>query len=175
MRATKTQYPCKTLATPYLLSCTNLNSYLSEYFKSNKFEVIRVCDKQFQFLKLVDKKVSKITDSLKPQLVRESSKCRDPSYSSVLSKELQATARELKYDDDIIIRRADKTNSFVILNRSECKAKLDVSLYDDRKFKKITRNSVTTLKTDVNRLIKSAKSQSNCTVLNPSFGEFKPG
>ena len=62
----------------------------------------------------------------------------DSYYSSgrskVLSKEHLTAAKELSTNKDIIIRKADKSNIYVILNYEDYKIKLDNILGDTSKF-----------------------------------------
>ena len=78
---------------------------------------------------------------------------------------------------DIVIRKADKSEVFVILDASEYHAKAAEILNDDSKFKPIIRNPIEQLEREANDLIDSA----NKHVKNDRFrlhritGEFKPG
>ena len=76
---------------------------------------------------------------------------------------------------DIVIRKADKANIFVILNRTDYKRKLDVILNDTNKFKRISKNPTNELKIKVNKLIGRANHGKENKVLTPIIGEFKPG
>ena len=53
---------------------------------------------------------------------------------SLLTKELQTAARELRKNPDIIIRRADKSNTYVVLNKSDYDTKIRDILSDQTKF-----------------------------------------
>ena len=48
----------------------------------------------------------------------------------LLSKEDYACIKKLKNDDSIIIRKADKSNTFVILNKTDYTDKLNLILND---------------------------------------------
>ena len=86
------------------------------------------------------------------------------------------TAKSLKNHPDIIIRRADKSNIAIILNRTGYKTKLDNILQDINKFKRITSNPINSLKVNVNKLIATInKKNNNNTILSPIIGEYSPG
>ena len=113
--------------------------------------------------------------NLKSQLLAESTKCRDPKPSKLLSKELYEAAKELKNHDNIIVRRADKSNTYVVMSKNEYYEKLDAILSDESKFQKITRNPITHLTKDVNKLIKEANGNQETKILQPITGHYKPG
>ena len=85
------------------------------------------------------------------------------------------TAKELKNNPDIIVRRADKSNIFIILDRTESKDKLDVILNDISKLKKITKNPILTLKTSINKLINKINKNKPTKIFKPITGEYAPG
>ena len=80
-------------------------------------------------------------------------------------------AKSLKTNPNIIIRRADKSNTFVILDRIEYKTKLDAT----SKLKKNTRNPINTLKISVNKIISSINKRTGEKTLQPIIGEYNPG
>lgn len=41
------------------------------------------------------------------------------NYSSILTPQLKNAAKELKNNPDIVIRRADKANTYVILDKAD--------------------------------------------------------
>ena len=92
-----------------------------------------------------------------------------------MNRELFKAASELKNHPNIIVRRADKSNSFVVMDRDSYKAKLDLVLSDASKFTKLTKNPITDLKIKANRLIKLANNNMTPKILQPIVGEFKPG
>ena len=116
-----------------------------------------------------------INSNLKPQLIAESTKCRDKKSSRILTPELRNAASELKNHKDIIVRRADKANNYVIIKRYEYNGKLDAILSDTTKFKRITRNPIKELIVDVNRMIKQVNGSNESKILKPIVGEYKPG
>ena len=97
-----------------------------------------------------------VHSNLKHLLSTESVKQGDFNHSTILPKHRLLAAKSLKTNPNIIIRRADKSNTFVILDRIEYKTKLDTILSDTSKLKKFTRNPTNTFtKISVNKIISS--------------------
>ena len=59
----------------------------------------------------------------------------------------------MKEKDDIIIRKADKLNIFVVLYKSEYLNKINHILNNDSKFCKVNRNTTVKMKADAIKLI----------------------
>ena len=83
---------------------------------------------------------------VKEQLQAESTKQRASGRGSLLTPELRRAAKELRENEDIVIRRADKSDIFVILNRSDYLEKVETLLQDSSKFLRIRRNSIDQLR-----------------------------
>ena len=81
-------------------------------------------------MKLEERDIVDVCENLKPQLIGESSKCRQKSRSKLLPKELWEAAKQLKEHERVTVLRADKTNCYVILNKDEYKSNLDSILKD---------------------------------------------
>ena len=69
-------------------------------------------------LKLYDAGKVAMDPNLRSQLLAESTKCRDQTSSQFMNRELFKAASELKYYPIIMVRRADKSNSFVVMERN---------------------------------------------------------
>ena len=54
--------------------------------------------------------------------------------------------REFLDNEDIIVRKADKNNTFVIMNRSDYMEKLDLIVNDENKFRKLDKDPTEALK-----------------------------
>lgn len=121
-----------------------------------------------------DNKVT-IKGDLKGELVGEGNKLRGNSNSKLLTKELKEAAKQLKENDRIIIRRADKSPIFVILDKEEYFSKLSGILSDTSKFQKIKEDPTKKLKAKVNRDIKSANAVIDGVHFQTIVGEFSPG
>ena len=76
---------------------------------------------------------------------------------------------------DIIIRRADKSNIYVILDRDQYIDKLNSILNDQTKFQQIRRDPTEQLKTKVNKLIEANNAVINHHHINKIIGEYSPG
>ena len=98
--------------------------------------------------------IIEINPNLKDQLRSESTKRRGKTNSSILTPKLKAAAKSLREDSTIVIRKADKSNMYVIMDRGEYDQKLREILSDESKFEKITRNPVDELKKKAYKIIK---------------------
>ena len=128
-------------------------------------------------LKLKEKDIVTVSDSLRDQLRSENTKERhhNDRTNTILTKELRFAANSLKANYDIVIRKADKVNIYVIMNKDEYKRKLDEILSDHRKFKKIKKNPIPTLKIAANKLINRANFRQKEKIFSPIICEYKPG
>ena len=82
-------------------------------------------------------------------------------------------AKDLKKYPEIIVKGADKSSLFFIMNRNEYKAKLYQISSDSTKFNILTKNSIKELKTRINKLIKIADSNNEPRIFQPIVDEFK--
>lgn len=126
-------------------------------------------------LKLEEKGKLSINPDLQEQLQAESTKCRSNKGGQLLSKELREAAKELKNTPGLVIRRADKSSIYVLINEEEYKEKLNNLLNDTTKFKTITRDPTEKLKTKVNKLISTVNAASGQVHIPPIVGEYSPG
>lgn len=116
-----------------------------------------------------------IHPDLREQLRGESTKQRCFRTSKILSQELRQAASELKQHPDIIIRKADKANIYVILNKDDYLSKLNSILNDRSKFQLITRDPTEPLQRKANKLIASANAVIGQRLLTPIVGSYTPG
>ena len=128
----------------------------------------------YKLLALEEKGSISINSHLADQLRAEATKNRDFTKSTIINKDLSTIAKNLKHHPDIIVRRADKANIFVIMDRSEYKNKLDHILSDPLKFRKITKNPILTLKSLINKLIATVNKDQPTKILSPITGEHSP-
>ena len=119
--------------------------------------------------------IIEINPNLKDQLRSESTKRRGKTNSSILTPKLKAAAKSLREDSTIVIRKADKSNMYVIMDRGEYDQKLREILSDESKFEKITRNPVDELKKKAYTIIKSVNQKCNKKLLKEPIGDFEPG
>ena len=110
-------------------------------------------------------------------LTAESTKHRNPSNNSqeVLTPKLRQAAANLKNNKAIIIRRADKASTYVILNRIDYIEKLNTILADTTKFRRIKKDPTNKIKSEANGLISIHNSVIGCTKIPKIIGDFKPG
>lgn len=106
-----------------------------------------------------NKKVTTSPD-LQAEFIRESNTIRGHHRTSLLTPELKEAAKQLRENKDIVIRRADKSSLFVVLDKDDYMDKINAILHDESKFKRITRNPTNNLKNELNRIIR----QNNKTV-----------
>ena len=112
-------------------------------------------------------------DRLKCELKRFGLKER-PNYSKdLITKEQYTKLKELRNNNAIVIRKADKNNTFVILNREDYKEKLQGLISDPTKFRKINKDPSQQIKTEMNKIIKEANKTS--PILPTIEGHHEPG
>ena len=126
-------------------------------------------------LDLKSKKQIDIKPELADRLRSEGTKHRNPIHNSILSNSLKAAAKTLRNNNDIVIRRADKSAIYVIMNRSEYISKVNDILKDTSKFKQISKNPIDQLKQDVNQLIETQNAVIDDIKLPKIIGDFQPG
>ena len=125
--------------------------------------------------KLQTQEIITVDPNLKDLLKAEGLKNRSPKHKSILTKELKAAAKELKNNPDIIIRRADKANMYVILNKIDYDDKIHQILKDTNKFKRLSKDTTDNLKKSVNALISANNAEIGSKKLTKITGEYKPG
>jgi len=69
--------------------------------------------------------------------------------------------KELKINPDIIIRKANKSNNFVIFDKEDYRSKLDAILSDSEKIIRVTKDPTKILKQRINKLIDNINATSN--------------
>lgn len=78
---------------------------------------------------------------------------RGHKCSSILTPEMKAAAKELTDYENIVIQRADKSSTFVILDKHDHLSKMATILGDRNKFKVVTKNLTNDIKTKINKII----------------------
>ena len=109
------------------------------------------------------------------QLRGEATKVRGDGRSTLLNPRLWEAAKSLRNNEEIIVRKADKCNMFVVMDMDKYKSKLDSILSDTTKFEIVNRDPVKNLKVEVNNIIKSINRECKKGVMEPLIGEFSPG
>ena len=125
-----------------------------------------------------DKKV-KVKPEIKPQLLAEATKNRSTGRSKkrreLLPPRLKEAAKKLRQDENIVIRRADKTSIYVILDKKDYDEKINCILSDGNKFQKIRADPTDSLKKRVNKLISAANAEIDGVHFREITGDYKPG
>ena len=116
-----------------------------------------------------------IHNSLADQLRAESTKHRNPPNCNILNPKLRQAANRLQSNKDIIIRRADKSASYVVLNRSDYLDKINDLLSDQSKFKIVNKDPTNDIKVKANKIISCINATSNNCNLSKIVGEYQPG
>ena len=118
-----------------------------------------------------------VNPDIQEQLQAESTKNRSQLRRPALEPRLHRAAKQLRENPDIVIRKADKSQVFVVLDAKEYYSKSDEILNDKSKFTPISRNPVEKLKREANDLIDAANKHVKSD--QPRFqrvtGEFKAG
>ena len=92
-------------------------------------------------------------DRLKSELKTFGLKKSKQYEKDILSPEDYKKLKQLLKDDDIITRKADKSNVFVIMYKKDYCNKLKTLISDENKFKKIKNNPILDIKRRINSLI----------------------
>ena len=119
-----------------------------------------------------DKKVE-VRRELQDELIGEGAKLRGVTKSKILTPELREAGRQLRDDERIIVRRADKSPIFVILDKNEYISKMEDILSDEEKFTKISQDPTNKLKANVNRLIDFANTLIGVSISVRSGNPFR--
>ena len=152
------------------LNC-HLQSPVDIYNRKVELEILYESLLDLQTQKIID-----ISPELQDQLRAEGSRHQCNSKSSLLTPELRASAKSLRENNNILIRRADKSSTFVILNREDYKKKIQDILKDGSKFQKITKNPCDNIKSKVNNLIDRAATETGQYIpLTKIVGDYSPG
>ena len=121
-------------------------------------------------LKLKDDKIVEVNPNINDQLKAEGGKQRGSGKSTLLTSKMRETAKSLRTNNDIIIRRADKSNIFVILDTDTYKDRLDRIINDKTKFKIVSSNPTGELKKEANALIERSNG-----LFKEIIGDYYPG
>ena len=116
-----------------------------------------------------------IDPNLQEQLQAESTKIRHRPTTGLLSPRLREAAQQLRDNENIIIRRADKAMTYVILDRATYLSKCSDILQDTSKFVQISRNPTASLKSKVNSLLSVVNAVSGDLKFDYIQGDYAPG
>ena len=79
-------------------------------------------------------------------LAAESSKHRNAHFVSKVTPQLREAAKSLRNNPNLIIRKAEKSSVYVLMNRGDYLDKLNAILSDNTKFQRINRDPIVNLK-----------------------------
>ena len=116
-----------------------------------------------------------VNPDIQDQLRAESTKHRAGSGRSSLDPRLRRAAAELRNNDSIVIRKADKSQMFVILDSVDYHQKTADILQDQTKFQKISKNPTDRLKKSANDLISASNKASKTYKFDKIIGEYQVG
>ena len=92
----------------------------------------------------------------------------------LLSRDQYKKIKEFTSNPEITVRKADKSNTFVIMNTDEYINKIDAILSDSTKFRKVTKDPSDALKSEINKLITTINGHSDCN-MSKVIGHYEPG
>ena len=128
-----------------------------------------------RLLELEAKKVITIKPELADQLRGEGVKHRNPRHQSILTDSLKTAAKSLKNNENIVIRKADKSAVYVIMDKVDYIEKINQILSDPTKFRQISTNPTEQLKCKANKLIDTLNAMKDDLKLPKIIGDFQPG
>lgn len=82
-------------------------------------------------------------------------------YRSNLSREEQIALRSLHQDETIVIKKADKSSTIVVMNRSDYIAEVERQLRDEKYYEKLDENPHEKFKQEINAKISAVKSNAH--------------
>ena len=95
--------------------------------------------------------------------------------ADLLTKEQYKSIKDFKDINDITIRKADKSNIFVILNREAYMNKAKSVLKDGSKFRKLEKDPTDKIKKSLNHLVTCANAKVGWLMLNKIVGYYTHG
>ena len=129
-----------------------LNYHLQpKYIKLEKSTQLEILYQDL--LKLESTKHITINPNLCDQLRSESTKHRNCYYKSKITPKLKLAAKELFENQNIIIKKADKSSTYVIMDKLTYMTKLNNLISDPTKFKQLIKDPTNKLKVKANKLI----------------------
>jgi len=132
-----------------------LNTSITNYVKNEKLE-------------FVDE------ERFKTELKRFGLREQNNFSRDLITKQQYEKIKNFNKNSEIITRKADKSNTFVIMNMNDYEEKISSVLTDTSKFLKISKDPSNTIKSDINNIISIINSQSKCDIPKLS-GHFVPG
>jgi len=123
-----------------------------------------------------DKKLKIVNDEmLRCELKRFGLRPSVDFNRDLLSKKQYGVLKEFCSRDDIIIRKADKTSTIVVMCRNDYVNKLDEMLSDTNKFRKLKKDSTENIKKDINGIIDTVNAKCSGNIFSKLEGHYSPG
>ena len=152
------------------LNC-HIQSPVDKYRRKVELEILYE-----QLLQLKEDNIVDISPDLQDQLKAEGSRFHTKEQSAIITPELKAAAKSLRENPNIVVRRADKSSSFVIMNKKDYLSKINDLLKDGSKFRKISKNPCDEIKSKVNKLIDRATEETGTKIpIKKIIGDYSPG
>ena len=116
-----------------------------------------------------------VNRDIQAQLLAEGTKQRGNTKSRVLTPRLHKAAGELRGNSNLIIRKADKSSVFVLLDRHDYLSKVNTILQDPSKFQRLTKNPIEKQKKDLNRIIDAINAEQGGVKFRKLTGDYNTG
>ena len=116
-----------------------------------------------------------VNPDVQEQLLSEGTRRRGRNTSRLITPRLRAAAKELRQNTELIIRRADKSSVFVILDRADYLRQVNTILEDTSKFEKLSKNTTAKVKKYLNALIEAANAEVGGVKFQKLTGEYDQG
>ena len=126
-------------------------------------------------LKLEKEQKVTVNKALRERIIGESTKLRGSGKSQLLTKQLKEAAKQLRDNEDIVIRRADKASTFVILDKDTYIKQMNETLSDTTKFERLTVDPTDKLKAKANTVVKAANAVEGEIHFSKISGDYSPG
>ena len=114
-------------------------------------------------------------DELKCQLERFGLQSPRDFQQDLLTREQFQKIRNFNSIDSIIVRKADKSNIFVVLDKDMYLAGVNDILQDITKFNEIQADTTNAIKNEINELTSKINQQVNKTMFPKLVGQYSPG
>ena len=114
-----------------------------------------------------------ISPDLPELLSAEGTKHRFLKTKSRLTPDLKRAALGLKTNKDIVIRRADKSATYVVLDKEDYLSKMDNILSDTSKFKPISKDPTEKIKKKVNKLVETNNANVDSFKFSKIIGDYQ--
>ena len=152
-----------------------MNCHLKSRFDNNRAKI--ELERLYNSITTLEKD-NKITiedkENVGCELKRFGLKKRINYAADIVTKEHYKKISNFVQNKDIVTRKADKSNTFVIMNRTTYDEKINHILSDKTKYTKKIKDPSAGIKTKLNKLIQTANARKDCNI--PKISEhFEPG